>query len=101
MFPSQLKEIGYIQGLRLKWWNEQSECKEKIESINTPSSIDFHDMAGLCAILAAGVCLALIFLLVEIKLKNTMTNCCSKRGSIARKVCTEMFYIIGVNHILN
>lgn len=82
----QLKETGYIESLRLKWWNEQSECREKVEPVNTPASINFQDMAGVCAILAAGVCLALIFLLVEIKLKNTMTNCCSKRGTIARKV---------------
>jgi len=80
-----LKETGYIQSLRMKWWDEQAECIEKKDPLNTPTSLTFHDMAGVCAILAAGVCLALIFLLAEIKLKNTMANCCSKRGHIARK----------------
>ena len=92
--PFQLKETGYIQSLRMKWWDEQAECIEKKDPLNTPTSLTFHDMAGVCAILAAGVCLALIFLLAEIKLKNTMANCCSKRGHIARKVCIGRLSVV-------
>ena len=63
--------------------------------MNVATSISFHDMSGLCAILAVGVCLALILLLVEIKLKNAVLNCCSKRGSIPRKVCSHWLFMLG------
>ena len=87
----KLRESGYIQGLRMKWWNEQAECKEQEFPINPPSRLSFHDMAGICAILAVGICLSLFLLLFEIKFKHIMESCCTKSSSIPRKV---MFYFL-------
>ncbi|XP_065066326.1 glutamate receptor 3-like isoform X2 [Rhopilema esculentum] len=81
----KLRESGYIQGLRLKWWNEQAECKDENFAISPPSRLSFHDMAGICAILAVGICLSLFLLLFEIKFKHIMESCCSKSSSIPRK----------------
>eukprot|EP00794_Sanderia_malayensis_P008975 gene8975-9933_t len=79
-----LKETGFIESLRMKWWDDHAECMKPRLSIRHHASLGFHNMAGIIAILAIGVSLSLIMLLFEVKCKSWAKCLQSKRSSLSK-----------------
>ncbi|XP_048582630.1 glutamate receptor ionotropic, kainate 2 isoform X2 [Nematostella vectensis] len=64
-----LRESGFIERARVKWWDDRSECPE-IQQESSTQSLGIKNMAGVFIILMGGVGLSLILIIIEIKCKR-------------------------------
>ena len=57
-----------IERLRLRWWEEQSQCHAADPNEASTASLTMHNMAGVFIVLSGGTALALIIVTVEWRL---------------------------------
>ncbi len=86
IFHHQLRETGFIDNLRMKWWKDQSECMGTRSGIRQTVPLGFRSIVGIIAILAVGICLSLILLILELKLKPFVKCLRSKQSSLPKTV---------------
>lgn len=80
----QLRENGFIEKTRRKWWDERSQCPKPSKSkTGKIHSLDVDNMAGVFLILLSGVILSIFILLIEIRYKKLAA--CSTGGQV--KLC--------------
>lgn len=67
----QLRENGFIEQKRAKWWDERSECAGKKEQgAESTTSLGIQNMAGVFIILLGGVAFSFLLVVIEIKCKR-------------------------------
>ncbi|XP_027060273.1 glutamate receptor ionotropic, kainate 2-like [Pocillopora damicornis] len=80
----ELRENGFIEKTRRKWWDERSQCPKPSKSkTGKIHSLDVDNMAGVFLILLSGVILSIFILLIEIRYKKLAA--CSTSGQNALK----------------
>lgn len=67
----QLRENGFIEETRAKWWDERSECTGKKEKgTGSTTSLGIQNMAGVFIILLGGVAFSFLLVVIEIRCKR-------------------------------
>ena len=70
----RLREQGFIEQLRAKWWDEASECGIDGENNGQPISLKISSLAGLYIIMSIGIVLSIIFLIIEIRYQKLLVG---------------------------
>jgi hypothetical protein len=68
----QLREEGEVEKLRLRWWDDRSECPPQDPASAQPTRLALHHLAGVFIILGGGAAISLALLLVENRCRDVM-----------------------------
>ncbi|XP_020899708.1 glutamate receptor ionotropic, kainate 2 isoform X2 [Exaiptasia diaphana] len=88
----KLRENGFIDSIKYKWWDERSQCVvEPKSATGQTASLGIQNMAGVFIILLGGVALSFFLIIIEIKCKRlvdllTKTGQCSKKDTDSYEV---------------
>lgn len=80
----QLKEDGYLEELKKKWWLEQSECTAGATENGAPkktssqNALHLENVAGIFFILIIGLVISIIIVAIEILYKSRIEAIKSK-----------------------
>lgn len=80
----QLKEDGYLEELKKKWWLEQSECSAGATADGAPkktssqNALHLENVAGIFFILIIGLVISIIIVAIEILYKSRIEAIKSK-----------------------
>ena len=67
----QLRESGFIEKTRRKWWDERSQCPKPSKSkTGRTQSLGVNNMAGVFLILLGGVIMSIVLVIIEIRCKK-------------------------------
>lgn len=70
VFILQLREEGFLDKLRQKWWDHRSDCEKEKPASATTMRISLDHMAGVFIVLAGGIVVSIVFLLIERRCSN-------------------------------
>ncbi|KAK3751825.1 hypothetical protein QZH41_013283 [Actinostola sp. cb2023] len=70
--PFKLREEGEIEKMRLRWWDDRSECPPSSATDSAPTRLALHHLAGVFIILGGGAAISLALLFVESRCQSVM-----------------------------
>ncbi|XP_020899711.1 glutamate receptor 2 isoform X2 [Exaiptasia diaphana] len=70
----ELREEGEIEKIRLRWWDDRSECPASDAPNTAPSRLALHHLAGVFIILGGGAAISLALLLVENRCRDVLSG---------------------------